>query len=355
MTLSTSRLTSPSGPISPQPVSAPLVSSRRRKKATGHIKLRIGFVPAPAPAESGLPAMDYQSVYAYLLKRSQERNILTVPAFQGIGTMLEGESGDDDSADELQDDGISSSSSDDDDDDDSPPSAPASPSAKPRDLPALVPQTSADGLLLPALGPALLGVPSLGSSTTTLDQPSSASSALPTPRRLSFPGSSKKDKKGKGSGDDYFDLSAAGPSSGAVTPAEPAAAKKSRAPKFKRKEADKDWSYSTDSEILGVVLLEIKGAEDLPRLKNVLKIGCVLPSLRCATDVRLTLCCLRACRSFDMDPFVVVSFGKKIFRTRVIRHELNPQWNEKLLFHCKKYERCVRASECSARCGSRSC
>lgn len=41
-----------------------------------------------------------------------------------------------------------------------------------------------------------------------------------------------------------------------------------------------------------------------------------------------------------MDPFVVVSFGKKIFRTRVIRHELNPQWDEKLLFHCKKYERC---------------
>jgi hypothetical protein len=25
--------------------------------------------------------------------------------------------------------------------------------------------------------------------------------------------------------------------------------------------------------------------------------------------------------SFDMDPFVVISFGKKVFRTRVIRHE----------------------------------
>jgi phosphatidylserine decarboxylase len=24
--------------------------------------------------------------------------------------------------------------------------------------------------------------------------------------------------------------------------------------------------------------------------------------------------------SFDMDPFVVISFGKKVFRTRVIRH-----------------------------------
>ena len=40
-----------------------------------------------------------------------------------------------------------------------------------------------------------------------------------------------------------------------------------------------------------------------------------------------------------MDPFVVISFGKKVFRTRVIRHSLNPVWDEKLLFHVRKYER----------------
>lgn len=39
-----------------------------------------------------------------------------------------------------------------------------------------------------------------------------------------------------------------------------------------------------------------------------------------------------------MDPFVVVSFGKKVFRTRVIRHSLNPQWDEKMLFHVRRYE-----------------
>ena len=39
-----------------------------------------------------------------------------------------------------------------------------------------------------------------------------------------------------------------------------------------------------------------------------------------------------------MDPFVVISFGKKIFRTRVIRHSLNPIWDEKLLFHVRRYE-----------------
>ena len=39
-----------------------------------------------------------------------------------------------------------------------------------------------------------------------------------------------------------------------------------------------------------------------------------------------------------MDPFVVISFGKKVFRTRVIRHSLNPVWDEKLIFHVRRYE-----------------
>ena len=41
---------------------------------------------------------------------------------------------------------------------------------------------------------------------------------------------------------------------------------------------------------------------------------------------------------WDMDPFVVISFGKKVFRTRVIRHSLNPVFDEKLLFHVRRYE-----------------
>jgi len=39
-----------------------------------------------------------------------------------------------------------------------------------------------------------------------------------------------------------------------------------------------------------------------------------------------------------MDPCVVISFGKKVFRTRVIRHSLNPTWDEKLVFHVRRYE-----------------
>lgn len=34
----------------------------------------------------------------------------------------------------------------------------------------------------------------------------------------------------------------------------------------------------------------------------------------------------------------MVSFGKKVFRTRVIRHSRNPVWDEKLLFHVRRYE-----------------
>lgn len=39
-----------------------------------------------------------------------------------------------------------------------------------------------------------------------------------------------------------------------------------------------------------------------------------------------------------MDPFVVISFSRKVFRTRVLRHNLNPIWDEKLLFHVRRFE-----------------
>lgn len=39
-----------------------------------------------------------------------------------------------------------------------------------------------------------------------------------------------------------------------------------------------------------------------------------------------------------MDPFVVISLGRKTYRTRVIRHNLNPVYDEKLLFQVAKHE-----------------
>lgn len=42
--------------------------------------------------------------------------------------------------------------------------------------------------------------------------------------------------------------------------------------------------------------------------------------------------------SFDMDPFVVTSLGRKTMRTRVIRHNLNPVFDEKMVFQVMKHE-----------------
>lgn len=39
-----------------------------------------------------------------------------------------------------------------------------------------------------------------------------------------------------------------------------------------------------------------------------------------------------------MDPFVVTSLGRKTLRTRVIRHNLNPVFNEKMVFQVMKHE-----------------
>ncbi|KAG0315592.1 hypothetical protein BGZ97_008062 [Linnemannia gamsii] len=67
-------------------------------------------------------------------------------------------------------------------------------------------------------------------------------------------------------------------------------------------------SLGSNNNLHGVVFMEIVSASNLPRTHNMTRTG------------------------FDMDPFVVISFGKYIFRTRVIRHNLNPTWRGKLMF-----------------------
>lgn len=62
---------------------------------------------------------------------------------------------------------------------------------------------------------------------------------------------------------------------------------------------------------MGITFLEIEHAKDLPPERNMTRTG------------------------FDMDPFVIVSYGSSTFRTRAIRHNLNPVWNEKLYFHVR--------------------
>lgn len=94
--------------------------------------------------------------------------------------------------------------------------------------------------------------------------------------------------------------------------------KKQRAPGEKRKRrkhrATAGYTFGADERIAGLVQIEITSAKDLPAWRNALRTG------------------------FDMDPFCVISFGRKIFRTRVIRHNLNPVWEERLFFHVGEAE-----------------
>lgn len=78
--------------------------------------------------------------------------------------------------------------------------------------------------------------------------------------------------------------------------------------KLKRKSKLKAYEFSNTSDVAGVLFLEINRITDLPPEKNMTR------------------------TSFDMDPFVVASLGRKTYRTRVIKHDLNPVYDEKLVF-----------------------
>jgi phosphatidylserine decarboxylase len=74
------------------------------------------------------------------------------------------------------------------------------------------------------------------------------------------------------------------------------------------------YEYSDRSEVAGVLFLEVQNITDLPPEKNVTR------------------------TSFDMDPFVVTSLGKKTYRTKTVRHDLNPVYEEKLVFQVLRHE-----------------
>ncbi|KAI0908144.1 phosphatidylserine decarboxylase-domain-containing protein [Ustulina deusta] len=84
---------------------------------------------------------------------------------------------------------------------------------------------------------------------------------------------------------------------------------------LKRKKRKNPYEFSNGGgDVVGLIFLEICNITDLPPESNFTKTG------------------------FDMDPFVVASLGKKTYRTRVIRHNLNPVFNEKMLFQVQNHE-----------------
>ncbi|KAK6456957.1 phosphatidylserine decarboxylase-domain-containing protein [Scheffersomyces xylosifermentans] len=91
--------------------------------------------------------------------------------------------------------------------------------------------------------------------------------------------------------------------------------KRSRLRKLRGKHLIGDDKFKlTNREVLGVIFIEIVSCSDLPPLKSFTR------------------------TSFDMDPFVVVTFGKKTFRTSWKRHTLNPIFNERVAFEILPHE-----------------
>lgn len=90
---------------------------------------------------------------------------------------------------------------------------------------------------------------------------------------------------------------------------------KSRRRRSRKSKTDKlKFEFNVYSNTVGVAFMEIVKANDLPRMRNITRTG------------------------FDMDPFVVISFGKKTFRTPYKRHTCDPVYNEKLLFPVQRHE-----------------
>lgn len=85
--------------------------------------------------------------------------------------------------------------------------------------------------------------------------------------------------------------------------------------------------------------MEIVRVRDLPPERN----GKIIAALWFISHPRgnrlLTFFSFQVTRtSFDMDPFVVTSLGRKTLRTPVIRHNLNPVYHEKMVFQVMKHE-----------------
>ncbi|KAK8847556.1 phosphatidylserine decarboxylase [Kwoniella newhampshirensis] len=356
-----------------------LLSTRRKHKVSGTVSFQIGFIASKNGSPNEDTLTKARMVYGAMVEQATVGRgvigVLGVPAHKGIGTVkmrrkstfdsslesddttssrlndaraaiissmtgnhktsplsgnghgtvddVEVEYEEDD--DILSDDGMSSSSSDEyedavEEEDEPHPQVSESPSM----MENLIEKMSGQTAGLPS------GRPAEATKRSSDDQvPKSAGLLTPSPAPLKTP-SRQTSLPG------YFDSGVAGRSgveSGLSTPMiTTPGGTKTRRPLFKRgksrtssanhlqqiekKSRKKGFNFDATQgrEVLGIVILEIKGATDLPKLKNALRV------------------------SFDMDPFVVISFGKKVFRTRVIRHSLNPVWDEKLLFHVRRHE-----------------
>jgi len=105
-----------------------------------------------------------------------------------------------------------------------------------------------------------------------------------------------------------------------------------RLAKLRRKATQRAYEFSGSSDLHGVLFLEISRITNLPPERN----GKSYTAVVC--PVMLIAQTLVTRTSFDMDPFVVASLGKKTYKTKKVRHSLNPVYDEKMLFHVMRHE-----------------
>ncbi|KAK5160274.1 hypothetical protein LTR04_004642 [Oleoguttula sp. CCFEE 6159] len=109
--------------------------------------------------------------------------------------------------------------------------------------------------------------------------------------------------------------------------------KRMRLARLRKKTIKRAYEFSGMSDVAGVLFLEICKITDLPPERNSRRLRLID---RFHREPAHTSTVTRT--SFDMDPFVVTSLGKKTYRTRVVRHNLNPVFEEKLVFQVLRHE-----------------
>ncbi|CDR45926.1 RHTO0S11e06370g1_1 [Rhodotorula toruloides] len=212
------------------------------------------------------------------------------------------------------------------------PIPPPTPSRRGLSLPGFVKRRfSSQNILSTASQPTTPAAESDVASTTDIDSAATASSSIAaeTKKRRRFPRRRKSADLDAGIADGLVEMSLVAGSVGLSPAATPGKRKgrrrskkgedgatdgKRRRSRRSRKTHHGAFTLAPNDGIAGLVQIEITGAKDLPRFKNAFR------------------------TSYDMDPFVVIAFGHKIFRTRVIRHSLNPVWEERLYFHVGEAE-----------------
>ena len=109
--------------------------------------------------------------------------------------------------------------------------------------------------------------------------------------------------------------------------------RKLRMRRLKKRAKARAYEFTGGTDVVGIVFLEIGKITDLPPERNSKHEAFG----ECVVITGLTLIQVTK-TGFDMDPFVVASLGRKTYRTRVIRHNLNPVFDEKMVFQVMRHE-----------------